>query len=79
MINPNGEELARILIAPERGSDGILNPLFLFQALCCGYSLESSPRDHFNEYPLHRVQRTIIDIINFEIKMTPSIWSSEFV
>ena len=40
---------------PDRGSDGILNLLVLFQTLCCGYSLESSLRDDSNEYPQHRV------------------------
>ena len=36
-------------------SDGIQNLLFLFQTECCGYSLESSLRDNFDEYPQHRV------------------------
>ena len=30
-------------------SDGLLNPLFLLQTLCCGYSCESSHQVYFDE------------------------------
>ena len=42
------------------GIDGIKKPLFLFQALCCGYSLESSCSDS-NEHELYRVRWTVIN------------------
>ena len=36
-----------------------LIPLVLFQTLYCGYSLESSWQDDSNEYPQHRLLKTI--------------------
>ena len=52
------------------GGIGILNPLVLFQTVCCGYSLESSPQGDAIEYPQQRVQYTVLDVLYFEI-LTP--------
>ena len=50
----------------------LLNQIVLFQTLCCGYSLELSLRDNSNEYPQHRVQYTIFDILYFKINLPPT-------
>ena len=56
-----------------KGSNSILNPLILFQTLCCGYSFESSQRVNSNEYPQHRVLSTVLDSISvFQNFVTPS-------